>query len=105
MISSETMTPIVLRLCRPESGTCSGARRNRRGAFYTLGNLRHPRGYGILPGSFFSVITLTSLSIEQNITAPRPFVPLSHLRNLEGDAPVFVEVGEAGIAVDHAMRR
>jgi hypothetical protein len=22
-----------------------------------------------------------------------------------GDAPVFVEVGEAGIAVDHAMRR
>ena len=23
----------------------------------------------------------------------------------KGDAPVFVEVGEAGIAVDHAMRR
>jgi hypothetical protein len=26
-------------------------------------------------------------------------------RNQEGDAPDFVEVGEAGIAVDHAMRR
>ena len=28
--------------------------------------------------------------------APKPIL---------GDAPVFVEVGEAGIAVDHAMRR
>jgi hypothetical protein len=26
-------------------------------------------------------------------------------RRMMGDAPVFVEVGEAGIAVDHAMRR
>ena len=25
--------------------------------------------------------------------------------NLEGDAPHFVELGEPGIAVDHAMRR
>jgi hypothetical protein len=26
-------------------------------------------------------------------------------RESDGDAPDFVEVGEAGIAVDHAMRR
>lgn len=30
---------------------------------------------------------------------------LTSANGTEGDAPVFVEVGEAGIAVDHAMRR
>ena len=30
---------------------------------------------------------------------------VSSIMNKGGDAPDFVEVGEAGIAVDHAMRR
>lgn len=30
---------------------------------------------------------------------------LTEFSCVERDAPVFVEIGEAGIAVDHAMRR
>jgi hypothetical protein len=37
------------------------------------------------------------------IVLPRVSPP-SHHRRQEGDAPDFVEVGEAGIAVDDAMR-
>jgi hypothetical protein len=41
------------------------------------------------------------------LLAQRPArVPIIHIPSLSlGDAPDFVEVGEAGVAVDHAMRR